>query len=153
MKKAFIPLAILVILILVFTGCGKATTTSTTAPSTTPSIQPPVSSATATSATTTASPTAAIKKGGTLRWLTSLGPQSAPGWPGDTANFQKLWACYTVFEGLVKQDGGGLPIPYLATKWDWAADKSSITFTLRQGVKFSDGTPLTQQPSNLISTS
>jgi ABC-type transport system substrate-binding protein len=34
-------------------------------------------------------------------------------------------------------------MPYLATKWDWAADKSSITFTLRQGVKFHDGTPFT----------
>jgi len=46
-----------------------------------------------------------------------------------------------VFEALVKQDASGLPVPYLATKWEWAADKSSITFTLRQGVKFHDGTP------------
>ena len=149
MKKVFIPLAFLLILILLFTGCGKATTT-TTSTSTTPSIMPPVSSATTSATpTATATPTQEIKKGGTLRYLYGLSPQSTPGWPGDTANFQKIWTCFTVFEALVKQDGGGLPIPYLATNREWAADKSSITFTLRQGVKFHDGTPFNAEAVKL----
>src|SRR5271170_5773569 len=29
--------------------------------------------------------------------------------------------------------------PQLATEWKWAEDQKSITFTLRQGVKFHDG--------------
>src|SRR5262245_48863483 len=31
--------------------------------------------------------------------------------------------------------------PQLATSWKWADDNKSITFTLRQGVKFHDGEP------------
>ncbi len=31
--------------------------------------------------------------------------------------------------------------PQLATAWKWAEDQKSITFTLRQGVKFHDGEP------------
>jgi peptide/nickel transport system substrate-binding protein len=33
--------------------------------------------------------------------------------------------------------------PWLATKWDWSADYKTVTFTVRDGVKFSDGTPMT----------
>ncbi|MBV8912106.1 MAG: ABC transporter substrate-binding protein [Acetobacteraceae bacterium] len=32
-------------------------------------------------------------------------------------------------------------VPQLATSWDWAPDHKSITFHLRTGVKFQDGTP------------
>jgi len=32
-------------------------------------------------------------------------------------------------------------IPQLATDWDWSDDNTSITFTLREGVTFHDGTP------------
>jgi len=104
MKKFLIPLALVMVVILLFTGCGGGTTTtpSTTTTTAGPSIKPPVSTET-------------IKKGGTLRILYGLSPQSTPGWPGDTANFQKLWLCFTVFEALVKQDAAGQPVPYLAT--------------------------------------
>ena len=34
----------------------------------------------------------------------------------------------------------GLPVPWLATGWKIAKDLRSITFTLRKGVKFHDGT-------------
>jgi peptide/nickel transport system substrate-binding protein len=33
--------------------------------------------------------------------------------------------------------------PMLATSWKWGAGNKSLTFTIRSGVKFSDGTPLT----------
>src|SRR4051794_20497735 len=32
-------------------------------------------------------------------------------------------------------------VPQLATSWEWAPDRKSIIFHLRQGVKFHDGTP------------
>jgi peptide/nickel transport system substrate-binding protein len=33
--------------------------------------------------------------------------------------------------------------PWLATKWAWSNGNKTLTFTIRQGVKFSDGTPIT----------
>src|SRR5215831_17892084 len=44
-------------------------------------------------------------------------------------------------ETLVTLDSNGKLQPLLATKWEQASDGLSWTFTLRQGVKFSDGTP------------
>jgi peptide/nickel transport system substrate-binding protein len=37
----------------------------------------------------------------------------------------------------------GATTPMLATSWTWGAGNKSITFTIRKGVKFSDGTPMT----------
>jgi peptide/nickel transport system substrate-binding protein len=46
-----------------------------------------------------------------------------------------------LFEGLVGLKPGSTELqPRLATKWQAAADGKSYTFTLREGVKFSDGT-------------
>jgi peptide/nickel transport system substrate-binding protein len=133
MKKAFIPLAILMIVILLVSACGKTTTTSATT-----TIKPPPTTGTSTSTVTT--PTEVVKKGGTLRILYGLSPSSIPGWPGDTANFQKLWANWTVFEPLVRIGADNQPIPWLATSWVWGPANAYIDFTLRQGVEFSDGT-------------
>jgi peptide/nickel transport system substrate-binding protein len=33
--------------------------------------------------------------------------------------------------------------PWLATKWAWSNGNKTLTFTIRKGVKFSDGTPMT----------
>ncbi|MEY9968223.1 peptide/nickel transport system substrate-binding protein [Streptacidiphilus sp. MAP12-16] len=33
--------------------------------------------------------------------------------------------------------------PWLATKWDWTNNFKTVTFTIRDGVKFSDGSPMT----------
>ncbi|MEZ0095474.1 ABC transporter substrate-binding protein [Streptacidiphilus sp. EB129] len=33
--------------------------------------------------------------------------------------------------------------PWLATKWDWSNNNKTMTFTIRDGVKWSDGTPMT----------
>src|SRR5258708_13337049 len=37
----------------------------------------------------------------------------------------------------------GKTTPMLATSWSWGTGNKTLTFTIRQGVKFSDGTPLT----------
>ena len=151
MKKALIALTLIMVAILLFTGCSAAVSTSTTSatssqPSPTPSIKPPQAASTSTE-TSTAAPTTApttttetIKKGGTLKYLYPFSPTSIPGWPGDDTNMQKLWANWTVFEPLVKLDSNGNPIPWLATSWKWGPNNTYIDFTLRQGVKFTDGT-------------
>ncbi|MEV4615458.1 ABC transporter substrate-binding protein [Kitasatospora sp. NPDC049258] len=46
-----------------------------------------------------------------------------------------------VFDSLVHQDASGEFQPWLATAWEIAPDLKSYTFHLRDGVKFTDGTP------------
>jgi peptide/nickel transport system substrate-binding protein len=47
-----------------------------------------------------------------------------------------------VFDSLVYEGSNGSFTPWLATKWTANSTDTSYTFTLRKGVKFSDGTPL-----------
>ncbi|MFI9815630.1 ABC transporter substrate-binding protein [Saccharothrix variisporea] len=44
-----------------------------------------------------------------------------------------------VYDPLVALDKDGKPVPALATKWEWSADRLTLTADLRQGVTFEDG--------------
>src|ERR1700684_2040422 len=44
--------------------------------------------------------------------------------------------------GFINPLQTGKPTPMLATSWKWGAGNKSIAFTIRKGVKFSDGTPM-----------
>jgi len=50
-----------------------------------------------------------------------------------------------VYEPLVYMNPlqNGKTTPMLATSWTWGAGNKSLTFTIRSGVKWSDGTPMT----------
>jgi peptide/nickel transport system substrate-binding protein len=50
-----------------------------------------------------------------------------------------------VYEPLAFVDTleNGKATPWLATSWAWTDSNKVLTFTIRQGVKFSDGTPMT----------
>jgi len=48
-----------------------------------------------------------------------------------------------IIEPLVDLDGEGKPAPVLAESWESSADGKTITFRLRQGVKWHDGKPFT----------
>ncbi len=56
-------------------------------------------------------------------------------------NVSTLSSYTVVFDGLIHYGPGGKLTPGLATAWTEAADGKSISFDLRQGVSFSDGTP------------
>jgi peptide/nickel transport system substrate-binding protein len=64
--------------------------------------------------------------------------------PYNTQDDRSIFTELQVYDRLVKlsPDGKGVS-PELATSWNIATDGLSATFTLRSGVKFSDGTPLT----------
>ena len=66
--------------------------------------------------------------------------------PTAIADNISIWAVEQMFETLytVDQDGKGVH-PDLATDYTLSPDKLTWTFTLRHGVKFSDGTPLTAE--------
>ena len=55
-----------------------------------------------------------------------------------------------VYEGLVTIDDDDTPQPDLAQKWEASASGGTWTFTLREGVTFHDGTPLTS--SDVVAT-
>jgi len=48
-----------------------------------------------------------------------------------------------VYESLVTIDDNGIPQPLLAESWTETGDGKTWTFTLRENITFSDGTPLT----------
>ncbi len=65
--------------------------------------------------------------------------------PAKATDFNSAAAIETVFTGLVSEDDNLNIHPQLAASWTQSADKLSWTFTLKNGLKFSDGTPLTSK--------
>ncbi|GAA3582630.1 ABC transporter substrate-binding protein [Amycolatopsis ultiminotia] len=77
------------------------------------------------------------------------GPQSENNNPLlETSAAASLGYRFMIYEPLVmfnrvkpQEDGK----PWLATKWDWSDNYRKLVVTVRDGVKFSDGTPMTAQ--------
>src|SRR4051794_4546998 len=88
--------------------------------------------------------TGAFKKGGTVTIANVTGQT----WPcqfnpfNPAVNAQSLGFVYEplVFVNVLK---GGATTPMLASGFTWSANKESIVFTIRSGVKWSDGQPFT----------
>ena len=77
---------------------------------------------------------------GTLNWEwelpTSWDPvTSSAGWD--------MHALGLVYASITTLNPAGDAVPGLASSWKYAANGKSVTFTLRPGLKFSDGAPLT----------
>ncbi len=125
---------------------SAATKAATGAATTAPTTAAP-GAATATTASTSGSSTtgAAIKNPDTMIELNIGDPESLdPAWAYDTASGEVI---FNVYETLLfpKKDSATDFVPMLATKWDISPDGKTYTFTIRQGVKFHDGSPLTPQ--------
>ena len=138
-KVFWVLIGALVVLSLVLVSCsGGGSSATTTAPTT----SAPVTTAKPTTSTPIApvsSPVAATPKtGGILKVI--IGPPSNLGVPWAGNGPPDLWYVNPVIETLLFTDDQGNPTPRLATAWTIAPDYKSITFTLRKGVKFQDGT-------------
>ena len=90
---------------------------------------------------TTATKTQIPQYGGVLKIITNPGLMNIgyPGAPNASNDGSYQMPC---LEELLNLDpkGTGEVIPWLATSWQYSPDYKSITFTLRKGVKFHDGT-------------
>jgi peptide/nickel transport system substrate-binding protein len=84
-------------------------------------------------------PASSAGASGTLNWEWTL-PTS---W--DPVTSSAGWDVHVlglVYASVTTLDTAGNVVPGLATSWTYAADGKSVTFTLRPGLTFSDGTPL-----------
>ncbi|MEJ2665547.1 MAG: ABC transporter substrate-binding protein [Deinococcales bacterium] len=70
-----------------------------------------------------------------------------PGWDPTASTSQAIARVmyHNVYEGLVRLDRSGKIVPALAKSWTVSPDGKTLTFQLRSGVKFHDGTPFTAE--------
>lgn len=62
--------------------------------------------------------------------------------PTQSSQIRTWYTWQLVYEGLVRADVGGKIVPVLASKWSIDAARTGYEFTLRDGAKFSDGSPV-----------
>lgn len=83
----------------------------------------------------------AVQRGGTL--IANIQPEP----PGLVASIiitsPAIPVSANIFDGLVRYDESGRPLPQLAQSWDVSADQKTITFNLRKDVLWHDGKPFT----------
>jgi peptide/nickel transport system substrate-binding protein len=123
----YICLAVMLIGGLILGGCGEKTPSTTP----TPTVQP--------TATTTPAATTPVK-GGTLKMGTMLSGSTGD-WAFPPTQMSDRYY-NPAFEPLIREYLDGRTEPMLATKWEFSADYSSLTLTIRKGVKFHDGSDL-----------
>ena len=136
MKKGLIGLVVLLILSFIITSCGTAITSSSVSnpvPSTSASI--PAASA---SASNTPSPESSTPKNGGILRIIAPSVNPSFGWPASVPG-QGTGVTQCCLESLLRSDNKGNLNPWLAESYKIAEDYSSMTFNLRKGVKFHDG--------------
>jgi oligopeptide transport system substrate-binding protein len=145
-------MALLLALILpILAACGGGTPAA--AP-TAPAAEAPTAAAAPTAAeaptaapepTAAAEPTAspAANAGNVLRMAESTWPDTLD--PQDSSFSNEIAVLILNYEGLTRFDKDLKTVPGAAEKWEYSADAKTVTFTLRDGLKYSDGSPLTSK--------
>jgi peptide/nickel transport system substrate-binding protein len=128
-KKSIVYLLLCMVTIIAFAigGCSPQATPPAT---TSPSSPPPAATG--------------PQRGGQFTMISPYAPSSF-GYPVKGVGFAYIFANQPTVESLIDADIKGNLLPALATSWATAPDKSSITVTLKKGVKFHDGTDFNAQ--------
>jgi peptide/nickel transport system substrate-binding protein len=162
-----ITVAVVLVIAILMMGCSKPTATttapsiiptstspqttaptSTTAPATTTTN--PTTSATTVAPTTTTPTGAQPQYGGILKIMVPIPQGPDFGWPL-VASWMHMWPQQWLNqEHLVYVTMKGDVQPMLAESWKYSSDQTSITFNLRKGVKFHDGTPFNAEAVKFI---
>ncbi|MCX7912486.1 MAG: ABC transporter substrate-binding protein [Dehalococcoidales bacterium] len=142
-KFLVIFLAVVTATIIVLTGCGKPAATPTATPSAPATTKTTAATTPAAPAKTSATPSATATapqpvKGGTLRCIAGAIPKNL-GWGPEKAPSDN-YLMLPVLERLCEWDEQGNQIPVLAESWDVDIKNLTLTWHLRKGVKFHDGT-------------
>ncbi|MEO7911709.1 MAG: peptide ABC transporter substrate-binding protein [Roseiflexaceae bacterium] len=83
--------------------------------------------------------------GGTLRIAASLGTWPDTIAPQKSSFSNEIAILLLNYEGLTRFDKDLKTVPAAAEKWEYNQDGTQITFHLRDGLKYSDGSPITAQ--------
>jgi len=86
---------------------------------------------------------ASPKSGGTLKFARGIAPTTLD--PANTIIAGDIYTLDKIFEPLYVTNPAGQLTPWLATGYTSSSDNKTLTFALRPGVKFSDGSPLTAE--------
>ena len=143
LTKLFSFICALALLAPIVVGCTTQPATAPAAPTQPPAAQPAATQAPAPTKAPapTQAPTAAPKPK-VLKMARIYEPASVF-IPWQIDDNPSLFVSVNVYDSLLRMTPDGLGVePGLATKWEPAADGLSWTFTLRDGVKYSDGNPL-----------
>jgi peptide/nickel transport system substrate-binding protein len=130
--------------VLVLSACAPAAT-ATTAPTAAETSAPGATATTGAPAAETPTTTAAFtsKDPTTFNEVTIGGPDTLdPALAYDTASGGIIFNVYETLDFYNKGNATDF-VPQLASKWDISSDGKTYTFTIRQGVKFHDGSDLT----------
>src|SRR3984885_10571767 len=92
-------------------------------------------------------PAAEPKQGGILRMYHRDSPGSASIHEGATYSlnvpFMPIFNNLVIYNQNIAQNSIDTIVPDLAESWAWSSDNKTLTFKLRQGVKWHDGKPFT----------
>ena len=132
MSRLVTLMVVILLLVTILAGCSSQATTA-------PVGSSPAAPATAAASSNAPSPAAPQPQyGGTFKVITTALPANIgylPTMASDGQNRSSMWA-----ERLVDVDVKGDIVPCLAESWKTDPDGLGITFNLRKGVKFQDGT-------------
>ncbi len=133
-RISWLIISLLIIVSMALSACSQTPT---------PTSNPPPASGGSPTATTASAPTAASGEGKFLTvnyeqvstWVRNFNPfSSSPLGATLTAIYEPM---------MIYNKSTGELVPWLATGYAFSADNLTLTFTIRQGVKWSDGTPFT----------
>ena len=133
-KRILAGILVLVMALALLTGCGKST-----APA-------PAQSGTADSGESAAPAPQATGRAATNEIAVGIAQDLDESLdPHNTVAAGTREVLFNVYEGLVKPNSDGDLVPAIASDVNIAEDGLTYTFTLRQGVKFHNGAPVTMQ--------
>jgi ABC-type transport system substrate-binding protein len=146
-KLGYLGLSLCIIASLFVFACN--TTEPATIPAMTPTTPIPTTPTTTSTPTTTGlastepaqtSTSEQPKYGGTLSIISNWAWTENIGYPPLLQPAFQGFIPAPSLEVLLRLGEDGLPHPWLVTGWEWTSDKQALMLTLRQGVKFQDGT-------------